>query len=312
MRKLVFTGVLAIILLGLGGCASTSSSQAQASGPSVDTARAARINVQLGVEYFKQGELEQALKKLERAIGQDPNLPSAHNALALLKQRLGQIEEAEKHFQRAIKLDPSYSEAQNNYGVFLYSQGRYREAETHFLEAVKNPLYGTPELAYENAGRAAQKQSELNKAEKYYRKALQIQPRLPKSSCRMAEINFNKGHLQKAQKYLQDCPEVVVVPSALASASIKQFCAAEWPSDYRMQEHCVERQHSSARRIKEYMDRYNIKEGSSGPYARILAKCLDEWKTSKGTNYRMVDHCVERQVQSYKNLQLRESMERQR
>ncbi|ADE14265.1 type IV pilus biogenesis/stability protein PilW [Nitrosococcus halophilus Nc 4] len=205
MMKLVFTGVLAIILLGLGGCASTStsSSQTQASSASVDGARAARINVQLGVEYFKQGELEQALKKLERAIGQDPNLPSAHNALALLKQRLGQVEEAEKHFQRAIKLDSSYSEAQNNYGVFLYSQGRYREAETHFLEAVKNPLYGTPELAYENAAMAAQKQSELDKAEDYYLKALQIEPRLPKSLYRMAEINFNQGHYQQAHEYLQ-------------------------------------------------------------------------------------------------------------
>jgi type IV pilus assembly protein PilF len=165
--------------------------------------KAAQINVQLGVEYFRQGDLEQALKKLERAIQEDPDLPSAHNALALLKQRLGQSKEAEKHFQRAIRLDPSNSEAQNNYGVFLYNQRRYREAEEHFLEAVKNPLYGTPELAYENAGLAVQRMADFEKAEEYYRKALQLERRLPKSLYRMAEINFRKGYYHKAQEYLQ-------------------------------------------------------------------------------------------------------------
>jgi type IV pilus assembly protein PilF len=191
--KFAVTGVLAIILSGFAGCASTPSGME----------KAAQINVQLGVGYFRQGDLEQALKKLERAVGQDPNLPSAHNALALLKQRLGQREEAEKHFQQAIKLDPSDSEAQNNYGVFLYNQGRYREAEEHFLEAVKNPLYGTPELAYENAGLAVQQLADFEKAEEYYRKALQLKQRLPKSLYRMAEINFKKGHYYQAKEYLQ-------------------------------------------------------------------------------------------------------------
>ncbi|KFI23488.1 pilus assembly protein PilF [Nitrosococcus oceani] len=195
-------GVFAIMLLGFAGCASILSSQEQDI-PSIDKEKAAKINVQLGVEYFKQGELEQALKKLERAIQQDPKLPSAYNALALLKQRLGQAEEAEKYFQRAIKLDPEYSEAQNNYGVFLYNQGHYGDAEARFLEAVKNPLYGTPELAYENAGMAAQKQVEFDKAERYYRKALQLEPRLLKSLYHMAEISFEKGHYQRAQEYLQ-------------------------------------------------------------------------------------------------------------
>jgi type IV pilus assembly protein PilF len=187
------TGVLAIILIGLASCVSTPSNMT----------KAAQINVQLGVEYLRQGDLEQALKKLERAIQEDPDLPSAHNALALLKQRLGQSKEAEKHFQRAIRLDPSNSEAQNNYGVFLYNQGRYREAEEHFLEAVKNPLYGTPELAYENAGRAVQQLVDFEKAEEYYRKALQLEQRLPKSLYHMAEINFRKGYYHKAQEYLQ-------------------------------------------------------------------------------------------------------------
>jgi type IV pilus assembly protein PilF len=192
--KFAVTGMLAIILSNLvASCASISP----------DMERAAQINVQLGIGYFRQGDLEQALKKLERAIQEDPNLPSAHNALALLKQRLGQSKEAEKHFHRAIKLDPRNSEAQNNYGVFLYDQGRYREAEEHFLEAIKNPFYSTPELAYENAGLAVQQIGDFEKAMEYYRKALQLKQSLPKSLYRMAEINFKQGYYQQAQEYLQ-------------------------------------------------------------------------------------------------------------
>lgn len=182
-----------ISLFGLASCASVS--------PRMK--RAALINVKLGVGYFKQGDLKQALKKLERAIQEDPSLSSAHNALALLKQRLGQRKQAEEHFQRAIQLNPSNSKAQNNYGVFLYGQGRYREAEAHFLEAVKNPLYSTPALAYENAGLAIRKVGDFEKAEDYYHKALQLERKLPKSLYHLAEINFNQARYPQAQAYLQ-------------------------------------------------------------------------------------------------------------
>ncbi|WP_231910619.1 type IV pilus biogenesis/stability protein PilW [Candidatus Nitrosoglobus terrae] len=203
MKQPAIIGVLATILANLLGCASISP----------DMQRAAKINTQLGVEYLKQGNLEQALKKLERAIEEDPNLPSAYNALALLRQRLGQNKEAEKEFHRAIKLDSTNSEAQNNYGVFLYEQGRYQEAENHFLEAIKNPFYSTPALAYENAGSAAQKSGDDEKAETYYRKALQLEPNLAESLYHLAEISFKQDRYQNAQKYLQR-HQIVARPTA--------------------------------------------------------------------------------------------------
>jgi type IV pilus assembly protein PilF len=58
-------------------------------------------------------------------------------------------------------------------------------------------------LAYENAAMAAKQRSNLSKAEEYYRRALQIDPGLPKSLYHMAEINFEKGNYQQAREYLQ-------------------------------------------------------------------------------------------------------------
>lgn len=199
--KRIAMGVVALTVLGAVGCASTPSPQVRE--PSIDLAKAAEINVKLGTEYFKRGNLKSALEKLERAVQQNPQLPSAHNVLALLKQHLGKTEEAERHFQRAIDLDPNYSGAHNNYGVFLYSQGRYQEAESHFLEAIKNPLYDTPALAYENAAMAAQQSSDPGKAKEYYRKALQIQPQLPNSLYQLAKISFEEGRYRQAREYFR-------------------------------------------------------------------------------------------------------------
>lgn len=204
--KRIAIGVAALAVLGTVGCASTPSPQIME--PSIDLTKAAEINVKLGTEYFKRGNLKSALEKLERAVQQNPRLPSAHNVLALLKQHLGKTEEAERHFQQAIDLDPNYSGAHNNYGVFLYSQGRYQEAEAQFLKAIENPLYDTPALAYENAAMAAQQRSYPEKAKEYYRKALQIQPQLPTSLYQLAQISFEEGRYRQAREYFRQYESV--------------------------------------------------------------------------------------------------------
>ncbi|CAH9018830.1 type IV pilus biogenesis/stability protein PilW [Candidatus Nitrosacidococcus sp. I8] len=171
--------------------------------PSTKMKEAAEINTQMGIEYFKQGDLKQALQKLNRAIEEDPTLASAYSSLALLDQRLEKSKETEKNFLKAIKLDSDNPETQNNYGVFLYQQGRYQEAERHFLNAVKNPFYSTPALAYENAGVATQRLGDYKKAESHYLNALQIQKNLPVSLYHMAEIKFQLKQYNEAQEYLQ-------------------------------------------------------------------------------------------------------------
>ena len=44
---------------------------------------AAILNLQLGAQYLRQGDLERALDKLQKAVDQNPELPQAHATLAL-------------------------------------------------------------------------------------------------------------------------------------------------------------------------------------------------------------------------------------
>ena len=50
---------------------------------------AAAYNTQLGVEYMGQGDLARAKDKLDRAVSEDPQSPSAHSARAMLFERDG-------------------------------------------------------------------------------------------------------------------------------------------------------------------------------------------------------------------------------
>ena len=137
--------------------------------------QASAVNVQLGIGYLEQNNLDQANEKLSKALRQDPNSASAHNAFAILQDRLLQTEKAEYHYKKATTLDPKNSRAANNYGAFLCRNGRELESEKYFLQALKNPLYSTPEFAYTNAALCllqVGEQRETEKAKEYLRKAI--------------------------------------------------------------------------------------------------------------------------------------------
>ncbi|WP_438970348.1 type IV pilus biogenesis/stability protein PilW, partial [Methylophaga sp.] len=165
--------------------------------------KAAEINMRLGLNYMQRGDYAIALDKLEKALKQNPNLPSAHNTIALLYQQLGENDKAEAHFLEAVERAPKYSEAQNNFGVFLCQQRRYEDAEQRFLKAIENPLYNSKAMALENAGLCVSRIPDLEKAEAYFRKALQLQPTLSKSLLQMATINYGQQNYLQSRAYIQ-------------------------------------------------------------------------------------------------------------
>ncbi|KGM05956.1 Type IV pilus biogenesis protein PilF [Methylophaga thiooxydans] len=200
MSKGVQSWVLMVVFLALTACNTTGGTRPEYVAPDP---KAAEINMRLGLNYMQRGDYAIALEKLQKALKQNPNLPSAHNTIALLHQRLGEADKAEAHFLEAVERAPEYSEAQNNFGVFLCQQGRYQDAETRFLKAVENPLYNSKAMALENAGLCVNRIPDAEKAESYFRKALQIQPTLTKSLLQMATISYEQQSYLQARAYIQ-------------------------------------------------------------------------------------------------------------
>jgi type IV pilus assembly protein PilF len=76
---------------------------------------------------------------------------------------------------------------------------RTEEGVKYFLEAAKNPLYRTPEAAYTNIGvclRAAHRDDE---AKQYLLKALTIKPNFGEAAYQLADLEFERGHLNDAR-----------------------------------------------------------------------------------------------------------------
>ena len=165
--------------------------------------------MELGIVYMREGKKAIALELLQKSIAQDPDLAEAHNAIAVLYENLGETDKADDHFGRAISLDPKNPQAHNNYGSFLCRNKRYDDAEGHFLEAAKNPLYESPEVAYTNAGICANTAKDAAKAEQYWRKALELNPRFPAALLHMARLNVTTKNFLQARAYLQRLHEQV-------------------------------------------------------------------------------------------------------
>ena len=199
MNRCSYLIVLASLTLMGSGCVTTSDHEALPTSPE----EAARYNTQLGVGYLRQGRLKLAKEKLEKALEQDPTQAEVHTAVAFLYEQLGETRKADSHYRTAVRLDPDNPTALNNYGVFLCRHGQPGKAERYFLEALGNALYPTPEAAYTNAGVCARRTEHIDKAEFYFRRALNQNPRFADALWQMADLSFDTENYMAARAFLQ-------------------------------------------------------------------------------------------------------------
>ncbi len=201
-----------LALAALTGCETLPGQGPVGASPTPQTAnKLADVQTKLGIGYLREGRLDLAYDRLTRALAADPGYSTAHNAMGTLHERLGDMEKAEKHFSTAVSLNPSDSSAQSNYGSFLCRTGRYQEGEQRFLQALKNSLYDRPEVAYSNAGLCMKTAGDMDKAETYFRAALQRNPKLPAALQGMAEISFQHKRYLPARAYLQRYQELAAL-----------------------------------------------------------------------------------------------------
>ena len=169
----------------------------------VELARA-KAHTDLGAAYLQQNKYEIALEEFKLAIESDPKYSLAYNGLGLVYSALNDDVKADASFKQAVTIDPQNSESQNNYGSFLCARKRYDESIPHFLAAVKNPLYATPTIAYTNAGICLVRKGDINNAEAYFVRALQIEPLNHTAAYYLSEIQFKRGDTLGAKKTLQN------------------------------------------------------------------------------------------------------------
>ncbi len=166
--------------------------------------QAATYNVQLGLGYLRQGDMQRAKQKLLTAAQQDPRNPAIQGSLAYYYESAGDVQQAAQHYQQAIALAPQAGGPQNNYGAFLCRQKQYQQAEIHLLKAAQNPHYVKTAQAYENAGLCALSAGDKTKAKQYLQIALRRDSRRSAAALQLAKLAFNANDYKQARAYLAD------------------------------------------------------------------------------------------------------------
>jgi len=170
---------------------------------SIDHIKAAKLNVELGLNYLKQEQVSRAKSKLLRAKKLAPDLPEVHYSYGYFLEYVGEIPAAEKSYQKAVSLNPKGGNERNNLGAFLCRQHQYRKAEKEFLKAIDDPNYPNTAEALENAGVCVNQIPDVAKAVEYFEKSLRYDANRSTALLELAMIRYQEKQYQQANEYHQ-------------------------------------------------------------------------------------------------------------
>ena len=195
--------VIPLLVLLLTGCVTELKGRQP---PQEDLPEAARINLEMGIGYLRQGDLRAAKVKLQRAIADDPDLVLAHTVLGLVYERLGDPEGAEKYYRQAVALAPENPDALNSLAAFLCQNAESSaEALKLFDRALAVPLsqtFSNKAMLNANAGTCA-KRTDLPRAENYLRAALGADPTYSIALLQLADVSYQRSNYLQSRAFLQ-------------------------------------------------------------------------------------------------------------
>lgn len=198
MSKLIVSGAICIFLAS--GCITTITGTSKSK---IDYIDAADQNYQLGARYYKQKSYVLARDRLELAVKLNPKLAVAYSALALTYEALDNKRLATKAYEAAVRVAPRNFDVRNAYAVFLCRQREYDDAEKHFRKAIKHPENDFSEVTLTNAGVCMVQRPDLDAAERYFRKALDVRPRYGEAMLQMCLLKLEREDFLSARAFLQ-------------------------------------------------------------------------------------------------------------
>jgi type IV pilus assembly protein PilF len=213
--------VLVVILLTLlSACASTTFNPAKKTPHEVSKSYLFK-----GQQALVAGDLQLALQNLRKAVAADPQHSRAHAALALAYTQLEEHQQAANYYRRALQYvdvtSADYGQISNDYGEFLCGITDYADAEPYFLQAVRSDAYAEPQLAYENAGRCAERAGWFGRAKSYYQEALVLDGNMPTALLGMARLSLSKDDFMGARAFLKRATDLQKVSAESLYISVQ-------------------------------------------------------------------------------------------
>jgi tetratricopeptide (TPR) repeat protein len=111
----------------------------------------ATLRTKLGEALRLQGDFDEAIIELRKAITLEPRSARAYSGLGLALRAQRNLPESTAAYQEAIRLDPDLIDAHNGLAVVLANQGKLNEAVAEFREIIRvdpDSAIGYYNLAY--------------------------------------------------------------------------------------------------------------------------------------------------------------------
>jgi Tfp pilus assembly protein PilF len=146
----------------------------------IDDARNNDLQYQynMGLFYLNQGNVDEAIKFLNRVLALNPRHDLALYALGLSHSMNGNFEESVKHLQNCLKINPTLTDAHNALGAIYQEMGLLDQAEKEFRTAISDENYKAKDNSYYNLARIYMTKGNLQEALNHVEMALEINRRM--------------------------------------------------------------------------------------------------------------------------------------
>ncbi len=224
----------------IAGCVTTTTGTAS---PQTDEVDAASVNYQLAIRYFQNGNYELARDRLMRSIELDPKRAIVWSTLATTYEQLENIRLAEESHGKATRLAPNDFDVQNSYAVFLCRQRRFDDANQQFEKSIAAATNDNPEIMLTNAGVCMMQRPEYDKAEQYFRRALERKPKHGEALLQMSVLKYATDDYLGARAFLQRFRDIypatadvlylcVLIEERLGDERARDMCSEELQRDF--------------------------------------------------------------------------------
>jgi protein O-GlcNAc transferase len=134
------------------------------------------IHAHLGMIHFNLNDMKNAEKECLHALKLNPDFGKAYANLALIKKTIGDKQASIKYFEKALELTPNAASTHINFGNLLRELGFIKKAQQHFNAALVEASTVMSYAIFNNLGACSSDLGNYHQAQKYYNKALKINP----------------------------------------------------------------------------------------------------------------------------------------
>jgi protein O-mannosyl-transferase len=160
--------------------------------------RSAEVIVNLGVIDYHAGKYDEAIQKVNRALGLKPDWYLAHEWLGKIYLAKGDADKAMNHFNAALRAvsdsDPTSS------GILIF-QNRLDEALRYTLQAMETQPRN--EKLYNNAGYILIRQGKIDEAISQFREAVRIAPGYAKAHSNLGAALMQRNRIDEAIQHFE-------------------------------------------------------------------------------------------------------------